>query len=250
MKYSTQNLLSYRESHKSTGKGLSYDKYYAEDSWAKFLWKREQDVLSLILNEYLSEQEVHLLDFACGTGRLTRYLEDKVASATGVDVSQEMLSVARKKVRRARLLEADLTKTSVLNGQKFNLITAFRFFLNAEPELRLAAMKSLSALLEPDGILVLNNHRNLTSPFVRAIRTWQKLTREEISYKVMSSCEVNDLVQRAGLEIMTIFPVGYVHPIRLSLSQEILYKLENAALSCSLLRSFSESPIIVCRHSH
>ena len=72
------------------------------------------------------------------------YLEDRTKSAVGVDLSPSMLEVARKNKRSAEIIEADLTRSDVLGDRKFNLITAFRFFPNAEAELRSEAMQVLA----------------------------------------------------------------------------------------------------------
>jgi hypothetical protein len=70
-----------------------------------------------------------------------------------------MLDIAKKKCIQAKFFLFDLTKESPDLGA-FDLITAFRFFGNAQDELRLAALSALHSYLEPDGYLVLNNHRN------------------------------------------------------------------------------------------
>jgi hypothetical protein len=43
---------------------------------------------------------------------------------------------------------------------QFDLITSFRFFGNAEPDLRMAALRAITGLLRGGGHLVINSHRN------------------------------------------------------------------------------------------
>jgi predicted TPR repeat methyltransferase len=134
-------VISYRDSHKHTGKGAEYEVHYQTQAWDRFLWSREQKILLNILDKYFANRDIHLLDFACGTGRVTNLLENRVATSTGVDVSESMLTIAREKLKRTEIIQADITREkNILKPKKFNLITAFRFFLNAEPELRLAAV--------------------------------------------------------------------------------------------------------------
>ena len=64
-------MISYRDSHKYTGKGAEYEVHYQIQAWDKFLWSREKDILLKVLDKYLTNREIHLLDFACGTGRIT-----------------------------------------------------------------------------------------------------------------------------------------------------------------------------------
>ena len=50
-----------------------------------------------------------------------------------IDVSPDMLALAGARCPRARLIRGDVTTTPGLAPGPFDLITAFRFFLNAEP---------------------------------------------------------------------------------------------------------------------
>src|SRR3974377_642235 len=149
---------SYVLSHMAPEKGATYDAMYVSDPWQRRLWRREQEILSHIVHRLYQGREIRLLDFACGTGRIASILEGQVHSTTGVDVSDSMLAVARSKLTRTRLAQTNLIEDNVLAGEQFNLITAFRFFPNAEPELRKRALGILATLLSPDGYLVFNNH--------------------------------------------------------------------------------------------
>ena len=70
---------SYTDSHKHPEKGISYDNHYAVNSWQRFMWAREQLALKCILQTYLKNRKIDLLDFACGTGRVLGYLEEPLA---------------------------------------------------------------------------------------------------------------------------------------------------------------------------
>ena len=238
---------SYRESHKYQGKGAEYEQYYQTQAWQKFLWSREQQIILRVLDKYLAGREVHLLDFACGTGRIAGLLEDRVTSSTGVDVSGSMLAVAREKLNRTRIIEADLTAENILKPRRFNLITAFRFFLNAEPELRRVAMRALADLLDDEGYLVFNNHQNLSSPWTRLLY-WRHLRKNPQGiFNVMSIQEMRQLVREAGLEIVEIFPVGFFHPPKVPVSSSLNRAIDNVASRVKFLSRFCESPVAVCR---
>lgn len=235
---------SYTDSHKKNGKGESYDEHYAADHWHKFLWSREQLVLTNIVDDFFKGRDIHLLDFACGTGRIVGFLENRVATAVGVDVSESMLEIARQKLTRTELIQADITKQNVLHGRKFNLITAFRFFLNAEPELRRSTLKVLVALLDKDGCFVFNNHRNQTSPLVRF-----KYDRCHRKRNFMSMEETRNFVHEAGLEIAKIYPVGFLPLHKLKLPHILNNAVDRIATKFTCLQNYSESPIMICKHS-
>lgn len=235
---------SYADSHKKCGKGASYDEHYAVDPWRRFLWCREKLALADFIKDFFEDKDIYLLDFACGTGRIVGFLEDRVTEAVGVDVSQSMLDKAKQKLIRAELIKADIIKDNVLKGRKFNLITAFRFFLNAETELRKAALKALVPLLDEGGYLVFNNHRNRTSPLTRF-----KYNRCHRKRNFMSMQEMRDMVSEAGLEVVKIYPVGFMPLYKIKLPHALNNAIDSIATKFACLQDYSESPIMVCKHS-
>jgi ubiquinone/menaquinone biosynthesis C-methylase UbiE len=238
--------ISYRDSHKLKAKVAEYEACYQNNAWNIFLCSREQKIVLRILDKYLKGRDVHLLDFACGTGRITKFLEDRVETSTGVDVSNSMLAVAGKKLKKTELIKADITEENILKPGKFNLITAFRFFLNAEPELRSAAIKALAELLDEDGYLVFNNHQNSGSPWVK-MRNLYHRKYSQLTYNVMSIEQMVKLVEEAGLEIIEIYPTGFFHPPRIPVSFHLSRAIDLAAGKFKFLNRFSENTIAVCR---
>jgi len=238
--------MTYLDSHKAPEKGLSYDSAYATDPFLRYLWAREQAVLDSILADLYAEAPIDLLDFACGTGRVAAALEERVRSATGVDVSESMLNVARTKLRRTELINANLLDEPVLEGRTFNLITAFRFFLNAEPDLRRGALRVLERLLAHDGHLVFNNHHSAGAIYSRLARAHHRL-RHRRPHAILTLDECRELLAEVGLEIGRVYPVGLLHVPRLNLSQALYRTADRLASSSALLTAQSESPIIVAR---
>lgn len=238
--------ISYTESHKYAGKGAEYEQFH-QTPWQKFLWSREQEILLKILEKYFADRDVHLLDFACGTGRIAALLENRVKTSTGVDVSDSMLAIAREKLKCTQIIEADITVQNVLKPRKFNLITAFRFFLNAEPELSAAVLRALVEVLDEDGYLVFNNHRNWNCPWTKLVHAYHQLRRPEGMFNVMGIREMQELAQGAGLEIVELYPVGFFHPPRVPVSAWLNCAIDKAAGKFMFLNRFSENPLAVCR---
>ena len=204
-----------------------YDaKLFAPGSFDAVIWESEQRLLDRIVLEHVPRRQRYL-DFACGTGRVLSHLERSFATSVGLDISAStlegllatapivvapdisatMLGVARERVRTARLVEGDATRDpGVLGGRRFDFISAFRFFLTAQPSLRDAAMGFLaSALRDNDSRLLFNVHGNRFS--TRAlVAAKAKLTREQFSS--MSIAESVDLAARHGLEVVEWYGVG------------------------------------------
>src|ERR1017187_9589199 len=128
-------------------------KEYGAGSYSSFIWDLQRPVLEKIVSDFRRTQtgQVRLLDFACGTGRVIASLEPLVDAAEGIDISENMVEVARKKCRTARLLVGDILANPEILQKKYDVITSFRFLLNVEPELRSRVLQRLrGGLREPD----------------------------------------------------------------------------------------------------
>jgi predicted TPR repeat methyltransferase len=195
----------YRQSHRS--KGPEYHALFTENPRWALMWQLEQQVLRQVVGRFLRHKSIIHLDFACGTGRILAFLEHYTTQSVGVDVSHSMLETARTVIRRSRLVEADLTRHDALDGEQFDLITAFRFFPNAEPELRTAALRALAARLAPGGVLVFNNHRHTGALVRRLVRL---LRRKEASDAGMTDDACRALLQSNGLLLARRYHIGIV----------------------------------------
>jgi len=243
-------MLSYRDSHKYSTKGAEYEAYYKTQLWERFLWSREREIILRILEKYYEGRDIHLLDFACGTGRITSLLEDRVKTSTGIDISSSMLAIAREKLKRTEIIEADITINNILEGRKFNLIMAFRFFVNAEPALRSAAMKALAKLLCEDGFLVFNNHQSYGSLWIKLLYMRHQQKNPQGIFNVMTIDQMKKLVEEVGMEIVELYPVGFFHPPKIAVPQMLTAVIENICCKFKSLARFSESPIAVCGWSN
>jgi ubiquinone/menaquinone biosynthesis C-methylase UbiE len=196
--------VRYTDRHK--GRGAEYHETFSPDvnPYRAMAWRLEQRALERLLRDHAPRVPLVHLDFACGTGRILEYFAGRVESSTGVDVSASMMEVARKVAPKAELIEADLTQNDVLGNRRFNLITAFRFFPNAEPELRQAVYSALARHLTPDGILIFNNHKNRDSIRGRVLR----LRARDGTVGTMTHAEVEALLPAAGLRIVEMIPVA------------------------------------------
>ena len=194
--------LSYRESHKEQGE--DYHLAFAEHPHRNMVWQMEQAVLTRFMRQYLSGRSARHLDFAAGTGRILAHLAPLVTESTAIDVSESMLDVARRNLPDARFIVADITRDSVLVGKKFDLITAFRFFPNAEAELRRDVLEQLVGRLNDDGYLVFNNHINNKSLLYRlsAMRRGTNVIRG------MNDQDAKAICTAAGLNIVRRYPMA------------------------------------------
>ena len=185
----------YRSHHLGADKASSYD----ADLWtlrsAKGLtWAVEQIVFGRIFGSMPAPPRT-AVDFACGTGRVLRYLLDRGIEATGVDISPDMLELAANRCPDAKLVLGDVTVQPDLLRGPFDVATAFRFFLNAEPAMRVDVVRWLHRVVRPGGHLVANFHLNPTS--MRGVYTRVRL-RGEDAMPTMSIAQAVDLLEAGG----------------------------------------------------
>ena len=111
---------------------------------------RNENAISYILDAAGVREGVDLLDVACGTGVLFGdYLERRVASLTAIDLSPEMVSIAREKFPEAEVICGDAEKTAF--SKAFDVIMVYNAFPHfPSPE---GIVSALCRALTPGGRL-------------------------------------------------------------------------------------------------
>ncbi len=192
----------YRQSH--VGKGADYDCDLAAGAFDSYMTAREAVLLPEVVRALFPNSPPKYLDFACGTGRITSIVEPLARESCGVDVSASMLAEAARKCPKTRFVLRDLTKEA-LDETAFDLATAFRFFGNAQDDLRRAAFPAVSRHLVQGGYFVFNNHRNLASG--RALL--QKATGRFEDHADLDLAKIRRLMEPAGLEVVRTTGIGW-----------------------------------------
>jgi predicted TPR repeat methyltransferase len=238
----------YRRSHDSADKAERLDSAYRPGTFDAWIGRYERQLLQAIAAALATSAPVSLLDFACGTGRVVLDLAPAVADAVGVDISESMLEVARARGTDVDLICGDLTVDDELLPGPFRLITAFRFFLNAEPVLREEAMGALASRLSPDGLLVFNVHENSRS--LRAARLWLDRARRAEGPSVLRDREARALVDRAGLRVVNRYGIGLVNRTLFRLGGEHLADAVEALTDrIPQVRALARDLVYVCARS-
>lgn len=188
----------------------NYDEnVYSSRSFGTLITQVERDFLRRVLERFPKPSQINYLDFACGSGRVVTFMEDFVGHARGIDVAEPMLEIARQKARKAELVCRDITDPAAAVEDRYDLITSFRLFLNAEPGLRAAAMRAASARLKDESSrFVFNNHAILPSykllswgaTHARSLVTGKPPTMGTLTHRM-----VKKLVSDAGMEIEETF---------------------------------------------
>lgn len=120
---------------------------------------RKEDIIKLILDNAKITAGEDILDVACGTGVLIPdYLNRKVGSATGIDISPRMIEIAKKKYQHPniQLMCSDIETTTL--PKKFDCIVVYNSFPHFPNPERLISL--LSSHLKKGGRLTIAHSMN------------------------------------------------------------------------------------------
>ncbi len=111
---------------------------------------RDEELISIIMDNGGIRPDVHVLDVACGTGVLfPDYLKRGVASVTGIDISPEMAKIAQQKFPMVKVICGDVETEDF--GQTFDAIMVYNAFPHFPEPTRL--IEILAKLVAPGGRL-------------------------------------------------------------------------------------------------
>ena len=148
-----------------------------------------------------------ILDVACGTGRITRFLWESGYQAWGVDISKEMLAVARQKLSEqngsVKFYQGEAENLPFAPRQ-FEAVTAIKLMGHVPPEERIKILKELRRVSRK-GVVV---SYYFSSPAHNCKRSIRKFLRKERSpWYPVTPRELAKEVESAGLRIIKQIPV-------------------------------------------
>ena len=111
------------------------------------------DLLSSRFDFDLSLRKLRVLDFGCATGALLGYLHRRFMNLkmTGIDVSEELIKIAREKVPTAEFMVGGVEQFSLLERQKFDVALCFGVLGIFDEDEARGALKHLVRSVRPGG---------------------------------------------------------------------------------------------------
>lgn len=142
-----------------------YDKYASVyDKKNDFLNQFEGEVILKMIRGIDGKK---VLDVGCGTGRLVKKLLERNAIVTGIDVSEEMLKIARKKFKTSEFIEEDAEKLS-FKDDSFDIVTA-SFLIVHLKNLR-KFFDEAYRVLKPGGVFIVTNINQRKAPKLKTAK--------------------------------------------------------------------------------
>jgi SAM-dependent methyltransferase len=124
---------------------------YATLEFANTYYLAYRDIPAIVAEHVTSGKA---LDFGCGTGRSTRFLRKLGFQVTGVDISEDMLRIARATDPSGDYRLAPQDNFGEFAPETFDLIASLFTFDNIPTAEKVRIFSNLRKLLRPAGILV------------------------------------------------------------------------------------------------
>lgn len=250
MKAPTMSERSYSAAYQDPDAVSRYaEEIYRPGGFDDVLWRVEQRQLTRLLRRIAPDlARASVMDFACGQGRILAYLDGRVGSLTGVDISPLMLERARAAAGEAELICADIVDSPQDVPGDMDLITCFRFLLLAEPALRESCVRALTTKLRQGGAIVFGLHGN---PMSRRglVEGFNQLLRPKRSrLPAFSLRDMRDLASRCGLRVTMATGLGYLpRSVARLLPTSVFERLETFLAGAPVLWRFGTNLIVVCK---
>ena len=148
----------------------------------------------VVLSQLTQIPHKSVLDVGCGTGELLRAVHTKFpdTACTGLDLSEQMLTVAREKLGgAAELLRGDAERLPFADGSFEALLCCDSFHHYPDPD---AALSEMARVLQPGGVLLL---ADCTAPLaVRGVTNLFLPLSHEGDVKLYGAKELCTLLER------------------------------------------------------
>lgn len=163
------------------------NKYFNDLSDAPFIDK----FISLL------PQNSHILDIGSGPGTFTKYLYEKGFAIEGVDLSEEMIKIAKEKVPNAKFRLMDMRALNFPDTSFEGLLVAYSLIHIPTPDI-LNTLKGFMKILRPGGIVLFITQKGepdqvVEEPFKPG---------EKMFFNFFTKNRLSDLLHTAGFEII------------------------------------------------
>ena len=147
MKKENNEFISYSEKHVKYYDLIDKDKKYDE----------ECDFLDKVFKEHSKIEVKTILDLGCGTGNHAKILSEKGYSVSGIDISSDMVDVAKSKnIKNAEFFVQDMSNFNL--NKKFDAIIcmfASLGYLNKNEQIE-SALGCIKNHLRPGGLFIMH----------------------------------------------------------------------------------------------
>lgn len=161
-----------------------------DDARAKNLM--ELEYLNFVVNAIPARGSI--LDLGCGTGEpIAKFFLEQGFHVTGVDGSQKMIELCKKRFPEAKWLVSDMRDIKL--QQQFDAVFAWHSLFHLDYDSQRRMFKLINAHLKPDGLLV------FTSGDAEG-ETWSNNGGQNLYHASLSANEYSALLQASSFKVL------------------------------------------------
>ena len=249
-------MKKYSERFLTRDSVLNYeDEEYAVKGYSSAMWELQKPFIRKILEAKNGTGDGYrLLDFACGTGRVLSYMEKFTRESDGVDISEAMVARAGSRCPKSRLVVGALCAEEILLEKPYELVTCFRFLLNAEPGLRAAVLEQLRKRIDSEkGIFMVNVHGNRRSSryfslLLRRMRAKiNPAKHKDVMMGELSLDDTRELLAEAGFAVIREIGFGVLPSfLYRGFLRSLVSAIDRRLCGSGLLKGISIDVVFVC----
>ena len=132
-----------------------YSKIYNQLFYSAYKTEFEINDLSESILSKMDKDKTKILDIGCGSGEHIKLLSDNDYNVIGLDNSNEMLKIAKKRNPDVRFILGNALDKSQFSNKKFNVISCYYFTIYYFKDLN-KFLTNISNWLKEDGIFVVH----------------------------------------------------------------------------------------------
>lgn len=138
-------------------------------------------------------------DVGCGPGHVGRHVSDQGVRVCGVDLSEEMLAIARTRNPAIEFFRADMRAIPRPDASWAGIV-AFYSIIHIPREEIVSVLRELARVLEPGGLLLLAFH--IGDEAVHLEEWWEQ--RVSVDFFFFQPEEMKGWLAQAGLEVIEV----------------------------------------------
>ena len=138
-----------------------------------------------------------ICDLGCGPGQVAAYLHSRGAQVCGIDLSAEMLKLARQLNPEIPFQQGDLSALADVADEAFGGIAAFYSIIHIPRPSVVAALREMWRVLRPQGRLLLTFH--LGQQVIQLDELWEQPVA--LDFVFFETEEMSRYLRAAGFEI-------------------------------------------------
>lgn len=147
------------------------------------------------------------LDVGCGTGALAERLADRGYAVTGVDPSEGMLEIMRRRAPQSTAVQASATELPFVDDRYDLVYTVATLHHIAEPDAVAAALGEMVRVTRPGGRIVIWDH-NPRNPYWSLLMA--RVPQDTGEERLVSEREVMEGLMAGGARILSAQQLGLV----------------------------------------